>query len=788
MITKRKLAIAICSANVAMPALAQDDTQPRVMEEITVTATKRESSAQDIPYNITAIGADELSQSGIRDFSKLARSLPGLNLSDVGRSKTGISNGIIVRGLNVTGSAQEDFANITDPVISVYLGETPLFANLELRDMEQVEVLRGPQATLYGSGSLGGTLKYVPAKPDIDELYGSVSAKVSATDESDDFNGDIEATLNLPISDVLAFRGTLAQVENAGYVDSDFIEELDENGQPTGVTRTVEDLNDESIQMARGTLRFAPSDATDIQLMLNYQKDDIGGSAATAEGLNGYESGTKVLEEFERETNIGSLVIRQDLGFAELTSASSITKNDAESVYDQSYNYGYSSFWTFYAGVPREVVTGVKTYESKATTQELRLASTGDSNISWLVGLYYNDVEFDAEAYDFIAGVDAFYGIVNPQEPDLGYSNLQTTEFEDTAIFGEISFNLTDAWQVTFGARYFDQSFFSAQEITLPPCGVFCGDGPTGFSSAAGEEDFSDTLFKFNTSYDFSDATKLYFTVSEGFRHGGANGVPVDDFSTAAIEGGVFSEHPDYLFFDPDQTLNYEVGLKGYALNSRARYSMALFYIEWKDPLLIMQTPNGGFPVMFNGEEATTTGLEFELQYNLTDNFTAKLGYSYTDAELSKDFLIPNAGGGEESFLTGGFEGDPLPGVPEHTVNLVFDYTKSMNFGADLIARLSFSYKDAFVTGFDEPSFLAETGYDEIGSSTLTDASVGLQFDKWSASIFIDNLTNEDSITASDGDLRYNGTKPGLQYSVDLGDQEYRVRPRTIGVGLNYQF
>lgn len=134
---------------------------------------------------------------------------------------------------------------VTDPVVSVYLGETPLFANLELRDMNRVEVLKGPQSTLYGSGSLGGTMRYIPNKPEFDEVSGNVKAKLSSTDRASDLNHDVELTLNLPITDNFAIRGVIMQLENAGYIDSDYIATLDDNNQPTGEYTSAEDINDE---------------------------------------------------------------------------------------------------------------------------------------------------------------------------------------------------------------------------------------------------------------------------------------------------------------------------------------------------------------------------------------------------------------------------------------------------------------------------------------------------------------------------------------------------------------
>jgi len=540
--------------------------------------------------------------------------------------------------------------------------------------------------------------------------------------------------------------------------------------------------------MARVSARYASGDTTDILLTHAYQKDDIEGSAATSEGLGGYNSAAKLIEAFEREVNLTSLVIEHDLGLADLTSATSLTTNEASNTHDQSYSYGYSSFWSFYAGVPREVVRGEKTYESEAFTQELRLSGSTDA-IDWLMGAYYKDSKYDETAYDTIYGVDAFYGIENPQAPDLAYSNHQKSEFTDRALFGELTYHITDRWQITGGLRRFNQDFYAFQEITLPPCGSFCGDGPTGYSSGEGEKNFSDTLFRLNSSFDFTDENAVYFNISQGFRHGGSNGVPIDDLATGTVEGGVYAEHPDYLFFDSDKTTNYELGFKGLLADSRVRYSAAVFYIQWEDPILSMRTPNGGFPIMFNGEEAQSQGLELEINATLNDYFVFNLGYSYTDATLTEDVYLPDVDDGVESQTLGGLKGDELPGVPKSNIVSSLEFATEVFNGIPMDAVLSVSYKSDFIAGYAAPSTLADSTYDEIPSSTILNASVSFDLDVWHVNFFADNLANADDIAISNGDGKYRAEKTGLQYDVEgIGDPAFRVRPRTVGVRIKYQF
>lgn len=806
-----KLKVAVCCACFGSPlySLAQTESteaqkaQINDIEKISVTATRRETSIQEVPYSISAYSGTALSDAGITDFSSLARSIPGLTLTDVGRGKNGISSGIIMRGLNLTGGAQEDFAMTTDPVVSVYLGETPLFANLELRDMNRVEVLKGPQSTLYGSGSLGGTLRYIPNKPEFDKVSGKAQAKMSTTDEAGSLNHDLEFTLNVPISENFAVRAVVTQLENAGYIDSDYIAGLDGNLQPTGEYLRVEDINDEDVSMARLSARWLPTDRTEVLLTYNMQKDDVNGSSATSEGLDGYQSAAKIIEKFERETSITSLVIEHDLGFADLTSATSITSNEAKSKYDQSYNYGHSTWWGPYyvsyygytGGISpaSEVIVGEKNYKTDTITQEFRLTGSTNNDIDWLLGVYYNSVDFAADAYDYVYGLDAAFNITNPVGTDVGYANIQETEFEDYAIFGELTYYPTDQLSITVGLRYFEQDFYAKQEVLLPACETFwnttlgffaCGDttssgiDPRGYAAGEDEKEFSDLLYRFNAAYDIDLDTKVYLNISQGTRHGGANGLPTT---------GIFGESDDYLFFEPDKTTNYELGIKGNLLDSSLYYSATAYYIDWEDPILLVQSPAGGFPAMINAQSAESKGIELELNTRLTDDLKLNVGYTYTNAELTEDFIIPDG-------AFGAAEGEALPGVPESTFISSLHYRKEF---AEVVmsAQLGVSYKAEFTTGFLEPSIFYEVGYDEIPASTLWNASVKFDVDSWTFTVFAENLFNADDATASDGDGKYiidaaaGEVKAGEQYSkTQLGDQLYRVRPRTIGASISYKF
>ncbi len=760
----------------------QAEEEEFTVERIIVTANRRSESLSTVPYNISAVNGEDLEKAGITDFTKLTRNIPGLVFSDTGPRNNGISGGLIMRGMNAQPGGFEDFYRSSDPAVSVYIGETPLFANLNMRDINRVEVLRGPQGTLYGSGSLGGTVRYIQNKPNVDGFDAHVSTKLSKSEESGGFNTDTEFMVNLPLSDTLAIRMVGAYIDNAGFIDADRLEGLDANNQPTGIITSAEDINDNQVSYLRFALGWEVND--DIKVDFNYQAqaDDVSGRQAYSKSVEKYTSGLKQLEPFESDVQIGSLDIEINLGFATVTSTSSLYQNEADSRYDQSYNYAAQGFWAFYPGLPRDIVTGIKHYETDAFVQELRLVSNRDDNIEWVIGAYLSSWHGASDAYDYILGVDELFGIVNPQEPDLNYSNVQRDSFSDKAIFGELTYPLSDVWSVTFGARFFDQEFKSTQRVTLPTCGIYCGEGVLGLSEASSKQSFNDHIFKVNTSYHIADDTMLYFTLSEGFRHGGSNGIPVDNLLTEEKEGGVYANHFSLRNFDADKATNFEVGLKGFTFGEHLEYSTALFLIDWDDNQVLQRSPEGGFPIVYNLGTSQTKGLETEFKIHVNQNLKMSLGYAYVLAEVNEDFAgLPDLDGNPTLFITKGSE---LPGIPNHVLTAAVDYSFVASGDIDMAFHLGGFYKGDFKTDFNEQSLY----YTEVDSQFIMDMSLNMYIENWQVSFFIDNLLNSSDSTLELGDLYYENYagQPDPSLRLKAGDLSYVLRPRTIGLGVKY--
>jgi len=789
MFRKNKLALIISAACIATPIAVFADEVPQAEEEfkverIQVTASRRSESLSSVPYNISAVDGEALEKAGITDFTKLTRNIPGLVFSDTGPRNNGISGGLIMRGMNAQQGGFEDFYRSSDPAVSTYIGETPLFVNLNMRDISRVEVLRGPQGTLYGSGSLGGTIRYIQNDASLNGFDAHVSTKLAKSQEAGGFNTDTEFMVNLPLSDSLAVRFVGAYVDNSGFIDADRLETLDANLQPTGETFGKKDINGNEVKYGRFALTWDVSDKVFVDFNYQVQADEVAGRQAVARNIGEYVSAIKQLEPFSADVQIASLDIEADLGFATVTSSSSIYKNEADSSYDQSYSYAAQGFWAYYEGLPREVITGIKTYRTDAFIQELRLVSNNSDTFEWVVGLYVNSWHGSSNAEDYARGLDAFFGAPNPQAKDLNYSNVQKDSFNDKAIFGELSYHVSDDWQMTFGARFFDQEFESSQRVTLPACGVFCGEGDIGLSEASATQSFKDQIFKFNTSYSVNNDLMVYATVSEGFRHGGSNGLPIDDPSTPATEGGIYANDAVLGTYQPDKATNVETGVKGFAFDEHLEFTASVFYIDWEGNQVLQNSPEGGFPIVYNLGESVTKGLEFESKWRFTQSFSVSLGYAYVSAEIAKDFEgLPNLAGEPTLSIK---EGARLPGVPEHTLTGALDYSFVTANDLEFSLHLGGFYKGGFATDFEKGSLY----YDEVDSQVIFDASATMYVDQWQFSLFIDNLFNTDASTLELGDVYYQNYagQPDPQQRLVNGDVSYIVRPRTIGFGVKYVF
>lgn len=758
------------------------------LEEVVVTATRRETSVIDVPYNISAVSGDRLAAELVVDNIDLMRRVPAVASVDRGYRNSGVINGIVIRGLNVDGAALGDYALSTVPTVSTYVNDTPLYANFVLKDIERVEVLRGPQGTLYGSGSLGGTVRYVMRKPELGENSGAANVTLSSVDGSDGVGWTGDFVANLALGDTAALRFAAGVIDYPGLVDYANVYVLDSAGlpaAPNGVLdpaaqyRRVEDADTVEIRYGRAALLWRPSDRLSMQLSAQVQSDDIGGRRQETVGSDGYgreyreyENGSVILEPSSRDVKLGALEMDVDLGFATLTSSTSYYDHDGESISENTGFYAQAGFLYYYSYYPRPAAVAARTYEDSAFVQELRLVSSGEHKVDYTVGLFYQDQQQISTQESWLLGYKRWWDAAVPtataavvNDNDFNYRRDQT--FRETALFGELTWNVTDRLHLTGGLRYFDNSFENDTHITV---GLY---NPVVPNDASFDQDDDGTLYKLNASFNLSGDHTVYATVSQGYRRGGTNAVPTT---------GTFAESAAFQTYDSDSVTNYELGVKGAV--SAFNYSVALYRVDWNDIQVNSATPFWGYFVAINGDTARSQGLEAELHGKLGDNFDYSLGYAYTDAKLTAPVCAPNlvlstCRATPSQQLAE--DGQRLPGAAEHTVNLSFAHTSRLSSGKRWINRVNGYYQSETANAVNRSARYNT----ELEGFSLWDFTSTLATAKWDLTFFAKNIFNERGVTGLFTEA-YMGTAPDLGYYGN-GSKQFLSQPRTFGVSLNYR-
>ncbi|MGH8254120.1 MAG: TonB-dependent receptor plug domain-containing protein, partial [Steroidobacteraceae bacterium] len=385
------------SAACAVPAQAQSvsagaaaDTS---LEEIVVTATRRNTSTVDVPFNISAVSGAQIEAQNLSNPVDLLRTVPGVSVVDRGIRNSGVVNNVRIRGVNVDAATLGDYVVAGAAAVSSYVNDTPIFANFLLKDIDRVEVLRGPQGTLYGRGSLGGTVRYLLREPVQGETSGEIEGGASTTEGSNGTNSTASGILNVPLGETLALRVNYSHLYDAGVVDYPNLYVLDANGAPVAPNGVLDpaaqytsqtDADWARLDYARLAASWKPSDSAKLVFSLVHQKDSTGGrrqitapgtpNYATGGVYGDYEQGAVMLEPSAREVSLASMEGTFDLGFATLTSSTSYTDHTGTSTNDNSglYAKGWPFLYDFY---PRLMAQKYRDYSDRSFAQELRLVS-----------------------------------------------------------------------------------------------------------------------------------------------------------------------------------------------------------------------------------------------------------------------------------------------------------------------------------------------------------------------------------------------------------------------------
>jgi len=659
-------------------------------DEIVVTAQKRAQALQDVPLSISALTAEQIEKRGFDGFTDYARSVPGLSFVDRGSGR----NKITLRGVS-TGVDQ----NHQSPV-GIYIDETPVsFPNnepdLRLYDVERIEVLRGPQGTLYGAGSMGGTIRMITAKPKLDRIEASVSGSLSTTrhgDESVALNGMI----NVPLAtDKVAMRTVFYYRNEGGFVD---------NAQ-----LGKSNVNDAETWGARFSLKMAPSETFDATASILLQRSDFGGTQEIDPTLADLTQRRAVAELRSDDLTVYSLVLHNDFGWADLVSTTSYLDrkiNDNRDV-------------TAFLGVPVPVWLN-NVVPDKNFVQEIRLASPSGGTVEWIAGLYYSRRKNSLYQLAWHGGL---FGI--PTTTPLLDSDINNVT-KQYAAFGELSVNVTEALKITGGLR----AFKVKERFSKVSDGIIAG----GFSSDSGGSSESKINPKINISYKATPDILVYAQAAQGFRVGGPN-------TTIPPLGGVSAP----ATFDSDSLWNYEVGFKSDFLGGKATLNASLFYIDWSDIQVTVTRPDG-FSYVTNGDKAKSKGAEVELSLRPVGGLELGATLAYTDA-----YLAANSASGA------GLKGDRIPAVPKWSYDIFGRYSFPLSDALSGYMQANIQHVGGSYNGFpsDVPAPDLQHSYElanaKIGVET-GDLDISLfvnnLFDK-RAELFVDTTLGDQRINVN---------------------------------------
>lgn len=781
-------------------------SDPTTVDDIVVTGTLRgASTVQDAPINIAAIGEEQIDQLGVTDLAQISRYVPGLYVVDQGPRN---ANRIVVRGLNID-PLGESVGQGAGGTVATYLGEVPIAIDLKLNDVERVEFLLGPQGTLYGAGTLGGAIRYIPNAPAFDETFVTVRGDAYGYSEGDGVSTDFGFTANLPLGETLALRANVDQLNDKGFIDQPFLVRTigtslaNAFGSATARDANMyrkEDVNTEDVLSGRVALRWQPTDWFDATLSHNYQNSDVGGRQVSGRRVSTfpvpvgeYEAVQRVEEPNERTSQLTALEMEIDLGWATLTSATGYQTFEEDGQRDQtdlliSLGYSYEAFPAFTAFTQ-------ELQDDETLTQELRLTSKPDSGpLSWIVGGYYSKTDYWGSSAEYTPGFSQFavaeFGGGQIRPDSLEYLSVSFGEIEETAFFGELTYEILPGWQITGGARRYTYELNTNSATDLPLLEtVFGGRDPASivldFESSTEDED--GWLYKLNTSYEIGDDILLYGTISDGFRAGGSNKLTL--CTTTGGQQNVCAQ-PDELMFVSEKTRNYEIGIKSQLWDSRLTLNAAAFYIDWQDPQVSGATLVGLSPITKNGEGAETKGFEVSFQAAVTERFSLRGSYSYAQAELTDDapnLLTTLTPPGFDTDYVDGIAGDRLPGSPEYQASLSAEYNWPLSNGLDL----DFAY--GFTASGD---VLTRTG-GRAGGITLPayqihNASVRLSAPgaDWAVTGYIDNLWDEYAETGARSTPLANQVLSDINGAPVYSRNHFAnvLPPRKFGVRFTKQF
>jgi iron complex outermembrane receptor protein len=749
----------------AVPLAARADQD--VLEEIVVTAQKREQKLQDVPISVSAVSGDALDSQGAHDFREVLLSIPGLSYSGTEPGQSNYS----IRGVSTGASSPTTGLYLDDVSVLTISTNFSGAADLPLFDLERVEVLKGPQGTLYGGSAMGGAIKYVTRQPDLGHFRVSVAGGVATTDGGAiSYNG--ESVLNAPIVDgKVGMRIGVMYRNDGGYID------YNPSAQGVWLNRSA------TVPPAPYAPRPFPSDGAISETDANTLRNTSGRISfkmvldsgltlvpqATLQrfyeaappwywaNLPNFETAARLAQPTHDNLNLFSLPITQSFGDMSLTSLTAYWNR--QRAWDRDYTY-------FIAGlIPPLLANDSANYSDTATrtfSEELRLASSNPgASLKWVVGVLYQHQTDQLAQIVNTVGAGSFFG----SGTDNTYNGVQATTTRQYAAFGDVTYSPTSQWDVSVGLRYFDID----QSYHADFAGVLNG----GTTDISGKHS-ADVGFnpKFSVTYRPWDDHMLYATASKGFRPGGPN-----RFNTASplcapdfAKLGIASAPASYT---SDKLWTYELGSKNTLNSGKTVLNAAVFYTDWKDIQQQVNLPTCGFQFIGNVGAASIKGGELELKSVIVSGVTGGAVASYTQSRITTTAPGVSAQVGQ-----------PLLDTPKWTASAYLDFSLPTVADWDSHIRADYSYHGSNIRQFDATSLvtLPNGGSELVPNASMLQhaykvANAAIESEKgpWQLRLYVDNFTNSAPIIDDSGEA-FN--TPNVT----------TLRPRTVGILVRAKF
>ncbi len=759
-----------------------------VLEEIIVTAARREQSLQDVALSVSALSGNTLQNLGAEGLADYFEFVPSVNIAHNTYGERGGQN-IVIRGVANARLGGTDASSLSSTT-GFYLNDVPITpVDTQLFDINRIEVLRGPQGTLYGAASMGGAVKLYHNRPNSSEFEGVVEATAEVMASGGE-GGGLNAMLNFPIiNDVLAARFVATMRNTGGYIDT-IIPSLDTTvpnsiypvAPPLELERTdssvfQQDTNSSESKGIRAAVSYTPSDLLSVDVAVLWQK-------ATTDDMSQYNTAysrdrTKevyMLEPKASEMTSTTLNVSYDLGSVTIHSDSGLYTRRFEETIDFTpvmFALGGASD----AGLDYIPALGILegVFEVDTFTQEVRIQSNysgADSSflgrLNWVVGAFFMDEQRDGSQILFAPG----WGVAAPSIPlpivnDTYLANTWDVQDENKALFFDVSFDITDRLAVAAGIRFFDQSTDQSRPQLNPANTVIPDESITGQAE-------SDSMPRFNVSYSLSDSMNIYGSIAEGFRLGGAT-LPIDLASTPECESVIIDNNLQQFAagsYSSDAVRTNEIGLKSGFADGRATLNVSAYQTDWTN--LQQQVSLGNFPgstctrvLTANVGSATIEGFEAEFTTLLTDSLRIQASLSYTDAQ------IENPGEG----VTVTSPGDRIQNVPDWSGSLIARYSVPINAmgGGDFFVQGDLRHlgERSSVVGEPADPLLILDPYTLLGLR----AGVTILDDSLTVALYVKNATDE--IIESNAGGRF-----GVSGNVLVNT----AAPRTVGLTLSKSF